>query len=64
MRRPSAAREALGFRPLVQACWAHAPRVEGIPLVAAGAESLIRNGTPVTFMPVAVQDRQKPWSQT
>jgi len=41
MRRPSAARKALGFSPLVQASRAYASRVEGIPLVAAGAEPLV-----------------------
>jgi hypothetical protein len=41
MRRPSAARETLGFSPLVQARGAHASGVERVPLVAAGAEPLV-----------------------
>jgi hypothetical protein len=41
MRRPSAAREALRFSPLVQAGWTYASRVEGAPLVAAGAEPFV-----------------------
>ena|SRR5579864_3875205 len=41
MQRPSAARETLGFSPLVQACGAHASGVERVPLVAAGAEPLV-----------------------
>jgi hypothetical protein len=41
VRRPSAAREALGFRPLVKARGADASGVERIPLIAAGAEPLI-----------------------
>jgi hypothetical protein len=41
VRRPAAAREALGFRPLVQAGWADSPSVECIPLLPAGAEPLV-----------------------
>ena len=41
MRRPSAAREALRFSPLVQAGWADASRIESVPLVTAGAEPLV-----------------------
>jgi hypothetical protein len=41
MRRPLAAREVLGFSPLVQARGADASRVERVPLVAADAEPLI-----------------------
>jgi len=41
MRRPSAAREALGFSPLVQARWADASRVEGVPLVTTSAEPFV-----------------------
>jgi hypothetical protein len=41
VRRPSAAREALGFSPLVHAGWADASRVEGVPLVAADAEPFV-----------------------
>ena len=37
MRRPTAAREALRFSPLVQASGADASGVEGVPLIAAGA---------------------------
>ena len=40
MRRPSAAREALGFTPLVKA-GTDASRIERVPLVAAGAEPLV-----------------------
>ena len=40
-RRPTATREALGLSPLVQAGWAHASRVERVPLVAALAEPAI-----------------------
>jgi hypothetical protein len=38
MRRPSAAREALRFSPLVKAGWADASRLECVPLIAACAE--------------------------
>jgi hypothetical protein len=41
MRRPSAASEALGFSPPMQACWAHASSVEGVPLMTAGAEPTV-----------------------
>jgi hypothetical protein len=41
MQRPSAAREALCFSPLMQAHGAHASGVERVPLVAAGAEPLV-----------------------
>jgi hypothetical protein len=41
MCRPTAAREALGFSPLMQARRADASRVERVPLVAAGAEPLV-----------------------
>lgn len=37
MFRPSTAREALSFFPLVQASWAYASSVEGVPHVTAGA---------------------------
>ncbi len=39
--RPSAARETLGFRPLVQAGWADASSIERIPRVTALAEPLV-----------------------
>jgi hypothetical protein len=39
--RPSAARKALGFTPLVKAGRAHASRVEGIPLIAASAKPFV-----------------------
>jgi len=42
MQRPSAAREALSFSPLVQASWADASRFEGIPLIAARAKPFVR----------------------
>jgi hypothetical protein len=35
VRRPLAASEALGFRPLVEARWAHPARVERVPLMPA-----------------------------
>ena len=41
MRRPSTAREALRFSPLMQARWADSSRVERVPLVAAGAEPFV-----------------------
>jgi hypothetical protein len=41
MWRPPCAREALGFSPLLQARRADAPRVEGIPFVAAGAKPFV-----------------------
>ena len=41
MRRPLAAREALGFSPLVQASWAHASCIERVPFTAAGARPFI-----------------------
>jgi hypothetical protein len=41
MRRPSAAREALGFSPLMKAGGADATCVERVPLVAAGAEPFV-----------------------
>ena len=41
MRRPFAAREALGLSPLVQASRADTSRVEGVPLIAACAEPLV-----------------------
>ncbi len=41
LRRPSAAREALGLSPLVETGWAHASRVERVPLMSAGAEPLV-----------------------
>jgi hypothetical protein len=41
MRRPSAAREALRFSPLVKARCADASRVKGVPLIAAGAKPFI-----------------------
>jgi hypothetical protein len=37
MRRPSAAREALRFRPLVKASGADASRIKRVPFVSAGA---------------------------
>jgi len=41
MRRPSAAREALGLRPLMKAGRAYAARIKGVPLMAAGAEPFV-----------------------
>jgi len=41
MRRPSAAREALGFGPLVQARWTDASSVECVPLIPACAEQFV-----------------------
>src|SRR5215469_1510019 len=41
MQRPSAAREAPSFSPLVQASWADASRFEGIPLIAARAKPFV-----------------------
>jgi hypothetical protein len=41
VRRPSTAREALGFSPLVQAGWAHASCIERVPFTAAGAKPLV-----------------------
>jgi len=41
MRRPSAAREALRFSPLVEAGWANTSRVERVPSATAGAEPLV-----------------------
>jgi len=41
MRRPSAAREALSFTPLVEAGWADASCIKSIPLIAAGAEPFV-----------------------
>ena len=41
MRRPSAAREALSFRPLVKAGGAYACGVERVPRVSAGAEPFV-----------------------
>ena len=41
MRRPSAAREALGFSPLAQASWADSTRVERVPLIPACAEPFV-----------------------
>ena len=37
MRRPTAAREALGFSPLIKAGGAHSTRVERVPLMTTGA---------------------------
>lgn len=41
MRRPSAARQTLGFSPLVDACWAHASSIERVPFMPAGAEPFV-----------------------
>jgi hypothetical protein len=41
MRRPSGARKALSFSPLVEAGWADASRVEGVPLIPALAKPLV-----------------------
>ena len=41
VRRPPLVREALGFSPLVQAGWADASGVKGIPSATAGAEPLV-----------------------
>jgi hypothetical protein len=41
MRRPSSAREALRFSPLVEAGGADASGVERVPFVSAGAEPLV-----------------------
>jgi hypothetical protein len=41
MRRPSAARQALGFSPLMQASGADASRIKGIPRMTALAEPLV-----------------------
>jgi hypothetical protein len=50
MRRPSAARTTLGFRPLVEASRANAARVECVPQVptSAGPEVLLGR-RPTTF---------------
>jgi hypothetical protein len=49
VRRPSTAREALGFSPLVQAGWANASSVERVPLVPAGAKPfVVLSGRPAT----------------
>jgi len=42
MRRPTAAREALGPSPRVQAGGANAARVEAVPFVAAGADPAVQ----------------------
>ena len=41
MRRPSAAREALGLSPLVKAGWAYASCVKRVPLVSAGTKPFV-----------------------
>lgn len=41
MRRPAGTRKALGFSPLMQASWAHAARIKGVPFQAACAEPLV-----------------------
>ena len=41
MRRPSTAREALRFSPLMEAGWAHASRIESIPFDSAGAKPFV-----------------------
>jgi hypothetical protein len=41
MRRPSAAREALGLSPVVQAGWTDASCIESIPFESASAEPVI-----------------------
>src|SRR5437660_6833864 len=41
MRRPSAAREALRFSPLVKARWADGSGIECVPLIPALAEPLV-----------------------
>jgi len=41
MRRPFAAREALGFSPLMEAGWADASCVERVPLIAARAKPFV-----------------------
>jgi len=50
MRRPSAAREALGFAPLVKARGADPASIERVPLIAAGAEpSVFLAGRPAAL---------------
>ena len=44
MRRPASASKTLGCSPLLKASWAHAARVEAVPIEATGAE-------PVVFFP-------------
>src|SRR5438270_6012599 len=41
MRRPSAAREALRFSPLVKARWADGSGIECVPLIPALAKPLV-----------------------
>jgi hypothetical protein len=41
VRRPLAASKALGLSPLVEARRANSSRIEGIPLIAAGAEPFV-----------------------
>jgi hypothetical protein len=41
VRRPTAARETLGFSPLVKAGWADASSVERVPRITALAEPLV-----------------------
>jgi hypothetical protein len=41
VRRPLAARKALGLSPLVKAGWADASGVESVPLITAGAEPFV-----------------------
>jgi len=41
MQRPSAARKALGFSPLVQAGWADASSIERVPRMTALAEPFV-----------------------
>jgi hypothetical protein len=40
MRRPASAREALGVSPPLEACRTQSSRVEGVPLMTAGARPL------------------------
>src|SRR5215469_15075732 len=52
VRRPVAARQALRFRPLMKASWAHPARVERVPFVSARAEpSFFVAGPPTTQGP-------------
>src|ERR1700721_3020837 len=41
MRGPSAAREALGLSPMVQAGWTNSSRIECVPFVPAGTRPFV-----------------------
>ena len=44
MRRPASASKTLGCSPLLKASWAHAARVEAVPIEATGAEPFAFRG--------------------